>query len=86
MESARREYETVTEALAEVQTTFGPGVKLTLSEGQRIGEGPVFGTGPVYQYEVIGLPFGQHVFINNVRVSSADGGRWQILRSTDRVR
>ena len=88
MENEKREYETAAEALAEVQTTFGRprGVPLTLNEGLRISDGQVLGTGPVYQYEVIGLSPGEHVFIENVRVSSDDGGRWEIGRFTDRVR
>lgn len=85
MESEHQEYETVAEALAEVQRTFG-GVPLTLSEGLRVSDGKAYGTGPVWSYDVVGLPSGEHVSIQNVRASSEDGGRWEIRRFTAGVR
>ncbi len=86
MEDEPQRYETSDEALADLRREIGPRFPLTLSEGLRISEGNVFGTGPVWHYEVLGLPSGEHAFIDNPRVSGGGDRQWQIRRFTDRAR
>ena len=49
---------------------------LTLREAGRASQGPVIETGPVYRYNVAGLPPGEEIDI-----ASHDGHSWQILRA-----
>ena len=56
-------------------------MKHTLTLGRvvsRSRSGPVFGAGPVMQYEIDGMPPGQKAFVANMEASQRPA-RWQIL-------
>jgi hypothetical protein len=52
---------------------------LKLREVGRSRTGSMYGTGPVIQYEIDGMPTGEKAFIANMEASQQPA-RWQVLR------